>query len=302
MFSLRVRWMWGTICAVGVVHTLTAQIATTLSFEAASIKPNVSNPIGRRIGVPGDRFVATNESLRRLIAVAYGAPGPLPEPLPDYRMSGGPGWIDSDRFDVEAKALGDVVRGTEGTRRKQLMLQTLLAQRFKLVVHHETRQLPIYTLVLARRDRRLGPKLRRSQIDPAPLPANPNNPPMPRPAFGTPACESAGGRCGTGLGGAGLFKGDGVTMTELIVYFSRWLDRPVSDRTGLTDRFDVELQFAFEGLPGAPSGPPGVERPPTSDNPSIFTAVQEQLGLKLESTKGPVDVLVIDHAEKLMEN
>jgi uncharacterized protein (TIGR03435 family) len=92
-----------------------------------------------------------------------------------------------------------------------------------------------------------------------------------------------------------------MTMAELTLTLSKWLDRTVLDRTGLTGAFDVELQFSWEGLPGAPGRPPGVERPP-NDNPSIFTAVQEQLGLKLESTRGPVDILVIDHAEKPTEN
>jgi uncharacterized protein (TIGR03435 family) len=99
------------------------------------------------------------------------------------------------------------------------------------------------------------------------------------------------------LGIAGVFKESAMTTTELTIYLSRWLDRTVSDRTGLKGAFDVELQFSTEGLLGVPSGPPGVERPP-SEGPSIFTAAQEQLGLKLESTKGPVDVLVIEHAEK----
>jgi uncharacterized protein (TIGR03435 family) len=294
--------MLGIICVAGLVDTLTAQTSPSLAFEAASIKPNNSTSLGRRFGVPGDRFVATNETLWQLIAVAYGAPGLLPQPLADYQISGGPKWIDSDRFDVEAKAAGDVVRGTEGTRRKQLMLQTLLAQRFKLAVHHERKDMPVYALVLARRDRRLGPKLRRSELDTAAVRGNPNNPPIPLPTFGTPACDAAGGaRCSPGLGFGGVFKGGAMTTTELTVYLSRWLDRTVIDRTGLTGAFDVEFQFSSDGLPGAPTGPPGVERPP-SDGPSIFTAVQEQLGLKLESTRGPVDILVIDHAEKPTED
>ena len=178
------------------------------------------------------------------------------------------------------------------------MLQTLLAERFKLVVHHETRQLPIYALAFARRDRRLGPMLRRSQVDRAALPANPN---VPLPTFGTPRCEAEGPPCSPGLGIGGVFKGVAMTIPELTVFVSKWLDRAVSDRTGLTGSFDVELQFSPEGLTGIDPGPPGVERPP-NENPSIFIAVQEQLGLKLESTKGPVDVLIIDRAEKPTEN
>lgn len=283
------------LCAAGIVHTLAAQTSSSLAFEAASIKPNNSTWPGRSIGVPGDRFIATNEPLSQLIAVAYGVPGPLPQPLAKDQISGGPNWINSDRFDVEAKAVGDVVRGTEGTRRKQLMLQTLLAQRFKLVVHHETRELPIYTLVLARRDRTLGPKLRKSDLDCAAILAarRSSNPPVFVPAMLDP--------CGSGESIEGVLKGGAMTMADLTVYFSRWLDRTVSDRTGLTGAFDVELQFSSEGLPGLPTPPPGVQRPP-NDYPSIFVGVQEQLGLKLESTRGPVDVLVIDHAEKPTEN
>jgi uncharacterized protein (TIGR03435 family) len=290
----------GIILALTIVHTLTAQTSPTLSFEAASIKPNVTNAIGGRLGMPAGRVVATNEPLSRLIAVAYGTPGrPLSEALPHYRIAGGPNWATSDRFDVEAKVAEGVVRGTEAARRMQLMLQTLLAQRFKLAVHHETRQLPVYALVLARRDRRLGPTLRRSQVDPSALRADLDNASAALPAFGTPRCEASGGRCSPGLIPGG-FKASAVTMVELAPFFSRWLDRAVLDRTGLTGVFDAELQFSFDGLQIDP-GPPGVERP-ANDNPSIFIAVEEQLGLKLQSTRGPVDVLVIDHAEKPTEN
>jgi uncharacterized protein (TIGR03435 family) len=303
MAKSRILWILGIVYTFGIVHTLTAQTSpSSLEFEAASIKPNNSTSLGRRFGVPGDRFVATNETVWQLIAVAYGTPGLLPQPLANYQLSGGPKWINADRFDVEAKAAGDVVRGTEGTRRKQLMLQTLLAQRFNLAVHHEMKDMPVYALVLARRDQKLGPKLRRSEVDSAALRGNPNNPPIPLPTFGTPGCDAAGGaRCSPGLDIAGVFKGNAMTMTQLTPYFSRWLDRAVWDRTGLTGTFDVELQFSSEGLPGAPTGPPGVERPP-SEGPSIFTGVQEQLGLQLKSTRGPVDVLVIDHVERPTED
>jgi len=293
-----VRLAVAVLC-VGVVHTLTAQTSPSPAFEAASVKPNNSTPLGRRFGVPGDRFVATNETLWTLIAVAYGEPGFLPQPLANYQIAGGPNWINSDRFDVEAKAAGDVVRGIEGTRRKQLMLQTLLAQRFKLAVHHETRDMPVYAVVPARRDRTLGPKLRQMDVDCAALRHSPNY--RPGPVFGTPAFDPANHDvCGSGVSVEGILKG-GMTMADMAVTISRWMDKAVLDRTGLTGTFDVELQFSSEGLPGVPGPPPGVERPP-NDNPSIFTAVQEQLGLKLESTRGPVDILVIDHAEKPTEN
>ena len=293
------RWLVGSVlifvATVGTPLLVRGQSPRTpdptpLAFDAASIKPNVSTSASRRMGVPGDRFVATNETLGRLIATAYGPPGPLPQPLSSYQISGGPSWIDSDRFDVTATAAGEPVRGAEGTRRKQLMLQTLLAQRFKLAVHHETKQLPVYALVLARRDRQLGPKLQRSDVDCAALFAarRSANPPVFVPASLDP--------CSSGVSITGVMSSGSMTMQDLSAWLSRLLDRAVSDRTALTGAFSVELQFMTEGLPGLPAPPPGVERPP-SDGPSIFTAVQEQLGLKLESATGAVDVLVIDHVE-----
>ena len=267
------------------------QTETRPSFEVASIKPNNSTSPGRRMGVPGDRFIATNETVGALIATAYGASGLVPQPLLRYQISGGPSWLDSDRFDIEAKAAGDAVRGAEGTRRKQVMLQTLLEERFKLALHHETKELPVYALVLARRDQTFGPKLRRSDVDCAALFAarRSSNPPVAVPAVLDP--------CSSGVSIAGVLGGGALTMKDLSFLFSKALDRAVLDRTGLTGAFSVEVEFAADGLPGLPTPPPGVERPHT-DSPSLFTAVQEQLGLKLETTTAPVDVLVIDHVEK----
>ena len=185
--------------AVGIPIGLCGQaLDQPLVFEAASIKPNVSASPGRRMGVPGGRFVATNVTLKELIATAYGLPGLLPQALLNYQISGGPSWIESDRFDVEATAAGEVVRGTEGTRRKQVMLQTLLAQRFNLAVHHETKQMPVYALVTARRDKKLGPKLRKSDVDCASVVAarRTNNLPV-----------LADDPCSSGVSVTGLLKG-----------------------------------------------------------------------------------------------
>jgi hypothetical protein len=141
----------GTV-AVCAVNALRAQVpdAKAPAFEVASVKPNALHSGARLHSFPGDRFEATNVPLRDLIIVAYGEPG---RPLPDAQMFGGPSWIDADRFNVSAKI------GTEGPKtvaQKQLMLRTLLAQRFKLAVHHETRDLPIYALVRARQNGALG--------------------------------------------------------------------------------------------------------------------------------------------------
>jgi hypothetical protein len=129
--------------AVFVIDSLEHPTQTTsppsdagLTFEVATIKPNNSGSNGRRFGFPGDRFEATNGTLRELIALAFGQPGPPPQPIPNYRISGGPNWMNSDRFDVIAKA-ADNMTGSTGARTKQLMLRTLLAQRFKLSLHNE---------------------------------------------------------------------------------------------------------------------------------------------------------------------
>jgi uncharacterized protein (TIGR03435 family) len=228
--------------------------------------------------------------LRDLIALAYGQPGPPPQPIPNYRISGGPNWMNSDRFNVIAKA-ADNMTGSAGARTKGLMLRTLLAQRFNLSLHNETKDGAIYALVLARRDRKLGPQLRRSDLDCGAIRASRRNAPV-----------FAGGPdpCGSGVSFLGTLKGGAMTMADLSFTLSMLVDRVVLDRTGLTGAFDVELHFTPEGLPGLP-GPPGVERPP-SESPSIFTAVQEQLGLKLEARKGPIEYIVVDHAEHPVED
>ena len=128
-------------------------------FEVASVKPNKSGNAMQGFGFPGDRFEATNVLLHDLVALAYGDPGQV---LPDSQLSGGPNWIDSDRFDIKATVGSD---GPNTAAQKQFKLRALSAERFHLVVHEETRDLPIYALVLARSDRKLGPKLLRADVD-----------------------------------------------------------------------------------------------------------------------------------------
>jgi uncharacterized protein (TIGR03435 family) len=178
-----------------------------------------------------------------------------------------------------------------------LMLQTLLAERFKLAVHNDRREMPIYALVLARRDGKLGPQLRASATDCAALMA------ATRARGGPPTPCAPGERppCGLRMF-PGNFSGGSATITQLTNALARFVSRTVVDRTGLTGNYDVDLQWTPDQMPQGLRGdaPPGAPPLPTIDpnGPSIFTAVQEQLGLKLESTKGPVDVLVIDRAER----
>jgi uncharacterized protein (TIGR03435 family) len=180
-----------------------------------------------------------------------------------------------------------------------------LAERFRLAAHRETRQLPVYTLMVARRDRALGRNLRRSGTEcvPVTLPAGLPPAPPPPPGAGTPV-GTGGFQCPAGLL-PGHLSLRSVDMTVFAsVLWRRALQQPVLDRTGLDGRFDLDLTYLpeFESM----NGRPAIENPalpaPTSGAPSIFTAVQEQLGLKLEQSRGPLDVVIIDRVEPLIEN
>jgi bla regulator protein BlaR1 len=261
------------------------------TFEVASIKINTSGD-GRVAfqNQPG-RFVATNVTLRLLIRNAY--------QLQDFQISGGPSWIGSDHFDVVAKIENGEARDPlsagrqDPTRptRLQLMIRALLAERFQLAVHTETKELPVYALVLARTDGRLGPELRRSDTDcAAPFGAARGRGGAPPPP------QSSGGnlQCGIRVGPGSMSVG-GVSLSQLANSLSMFTGRVVLDRTGLTGAFDANLTWTPDQMPQRPPGAPDLPIDP--NGPSLFTAVQEQLGLKLDSQKGPVEILVIDRAE-----
>jgi bla regulator protein blaR1 len=263
-------------------------------FEVASVKRNASgNNFVQLGGDPGGRFTATNVPLKLLIRQAY--------QLQDSQVVGGPNWINTDRFDIIAKAPGQLQLPAPGGPPGpfQLMLRALLADRFKLAVHTESREVPIYSLSLARRDAKTGSQLRPAAVDcvamfaargrggPPPAPPQPGERPP----------------CGMRLG-PGNLSGGGVTMAQLSTTLSQFVQRVVVDRTGLTGNFDIDLTWTPDQLPqGRGEPPPGVQLPPIDPNgPSIFTAVQEQLGLKLDSQRGSVDVLVIDRVEQPTED
>ena len=198
------------ITGVSSVPRLQAQApvagAANPVFEVASIKPNKSGDGRMLIGFqPGGRFSATGITLRMLIGIAYGSP----QPLPNFRIIGGPSWINSDRFDIVAKAEGDVPPGPDSPF--PLMIRAMLADRFKLVVHNESRELPIYELVLARSDGKLGPQLRPATVDCAAMAAARGRGGAPPP--GGPGDFNRGGpgpgpgRGGPGPGGPGFGPG-----------------------------------------------------------------------------------------------
>jgi uncharacterized protein (TIGR03435 family) len=225
-------------------------------FEVASIKPTATKDGSLTVGFPpGGRFSARNLTFKQLLPNAYG--------MQDYQISGGPGWITSEGFDIEARAAagpGDLPR--EQVRE---MVQSLLADRFHLALHRETRQLPIYALVIGNTGGKTGPKLQAADGSAAP---------------------DRGQKMGQ-------LSTQRMSMTALANILTFDLKRPVRDETGLKADFAFTLEWA-RGLGESDGG--------ISSRPSLFTAVQEQLGLKLESTKGPVEVFVIDHVERPSAN
>jgi uncharacterized protein (TIGR03435 family) len=265
-------------------HLAPSQVADAKrpAFEVASIKPNVSGDWRNGQSTqPGGRFTARNVTLRFLIQGAYGR-------LPDFLVSGGPSWIDSDRFDIVAKAEGNPTPEQFG-----VMVRTLLAERFNLSLHNEIRQLPVYALVMARRDGKVGPQMQIAAVD---CPGGRGN---------TPPPEHQPSSCGMHLSPGGHLSAGGVTMVQVAQALSRQVNRVVLDRTRLTGQFDLNLEWTpgpgeFQ-LPVPADGPRTGDPSPVS-GPSIFTALQEQLGLKLNSEKGPVNVLAVDRAERPTAN
>jgi uncharacterized protein (TIGR03435 family) len=283
-----------TIGAFAAQVPLVAQQAP--AFEVASIKPNRSETTVRSGGPQRGRFVQRNVTLLQLVRMAHSRGG-----LGRIEIAGGPDWIRSDRFDVEATIGGPFAddlgklylpdgNGSPGLAYQ--MLRTLLAERFGLETHNETRQLPTYRLVMSRSDGRTGARLQPSHVDcDAVLSemARTGKPPaLPDPLKGPPCSVSQR---------SGRLSGNAITMRQLADIVSPYVARPVFDGTGVSGNFDVSLEWA--PAPGEYAGPGGADDavPPPGDGLSIFTALDEQLGLRLQATTGPVDVLVIDRAE-----
>ena len=246
-------------------------------FDIISVKANKeSNRTGVQFTPDGMRGTAV--TVQFLLYEGYGG-------INQNQVIGEPSWSTTEGFDIEAKvAPADVPTLAKMTfEQRRTMFQQILTDRFKMVAHHETRELPIYILTVAKG----GSKLKPSVPD--------------DPAATTPRRRGLMGRPG------------GITATDaqlwmLIPMLARQLGRPIVDKTGLTGNYDYTLDYTNDRgtLPppagGAPPAPPSAPPPPEQSGPDIFTAIQEQLGLKLESSKGPVDVIVIDHIEKPSEN
>jgi uncharacterized protein (TIGR03435 family) len=267
------------------------------SFEVASIKLDPSGD--PRLGFisyqsPG-RLTATDVTTKMIIEFAYSSK--------DFQLLGGPSWINSEGYDIDAKIEDSLAQQLQKLPTEQRldrdreMVQSLLADRFKLSVTHSTRELPVYSLVVAKG----GPKLK-DVASPA-IQANAAAPPPTSARESVPSSPPPPGRGTTlsiGRSGEARLTAKSMSIANLVDMISRQLGRPILDRTRLKGTYDFTLQYTPENpIPGL-QGPDAA--PPDSSGTSIFTALQEQLGLKLESTRGPVDVLVIDHVERPSEN
>jgi uncharacterized protein (TIGR03435 family) len=234
-------------------------------FEVATIKPSKPEAQGRGFQVRGRQFTTFNTSVSSLITFAYG--------IHARQIAGGPAWLETEKYDLSAKPDGD---GQPNDKQWKIMVQKLLADRFKLTFHRDKRELSVYALVVSKTGQA---KLTKSEGDPNGLPA----------LF---------------FRGLGNLPARNATMADFAgTMQAAVLDRPVVDQTGLPGRYDFTLtwtpdEFQFGAL--------GVRVPPPTDNadapPNLFTAIQQQLGLRLESTKALAEVFVIDSVEKPSEN
>lgn len=233
-------------CTLAAVHTPPCAAQPPLEFDVASIKPTAAGPGNTTMGFdPGGTFRATGAPLNALVQMAYG--------VKDFQVSRGPKWADSESYDVYDIVAKPAVGLTLNRNQLKVALQALLADRFRLKIHREIKDLPMYSLVVGKN----GPKLTKNIDAPGP----------------------------EATMGSGQLKGSKISMSILADLLAQLLDRTVRDDTGISGDFDVKLNW-------------GPGKTAEIDGPSIFTAIQEQLGLKLSAQKGPVEILIIDSAER----
>jgi uncharacterized protein (TIGR03435 family) len=268
----------GTTASVGAQSQSGTASAPVFEYDVASIKLNKLGGASYGSHTTLDSYSITNVPLQALIQFAFG--------IQNYQVVGAPDWLASERYDIEAKMEPDVADALQklslDDRRdmRQRMLQALILDRLQMKIHHETRELPVFSLVIAKN----GSKLQESKVDPA-------NPSAPI-GRGGPSVRTS--RNGSGPITLTVLRCVGSDLAGVL---ATHVGRVVLDKTGLTAMYDFTLQFMPDDASIAPVASSGSSAAdPTA--PSIFTAVQEQLGLKLESGKGPVEVMVIDHVER----
>jgi uncharacterized protein (TIGR03435 family) len=243
-------------------------------YEVASFKLDKDQMGGSHWSSTNDALSAKNVTLQNLVLNAYG--------IRSFQLSGAPAWLDSERYDIEAKADSETAEALQKVAAKDraaarsAMLQKLVADRLKLVVRRETKEMPVYFLVLAKG----GLKMKETAPD-------------------APGGTSRSG----GSGGLLTMEGQGIPVSSIAVMASGTVGRIIIDKTGLTGRYDFKLSWsrndtAVQPAAAGAADPSGVPVAPDPTGPSIFTALQEQLGLRLESGKGPVEIIVIEHVER----
>jgi uncharacterized protein (TIGR03435 family) len=295
-----------TLLWIGAGPSVVAQTPAGPAFEVASVKPSNPNPdptnplstIALMLPQPGGRFRATNVPLRMLIMAAY-------ELKQDAQLAGGPPALLSAKYDITARTSDTA---TPGMKELPQLLRSLLAERFKLKTHTDSRELPLYDLVLARSDGRLGPELKPSQSDcskadevaaeqAAALAKGDVAGFVGKPRPCSVSTDPSGGPLNI------MMRGDGQEMKQLVEVLAQFTGRTVRDKTGLTGRYDfamkldLQMVLALAQKMGANVPAGAAASLPESDGSSLMTALNEQLGLKLDSVRAPVDVLVIDSIE-----
>jgi uncharacterized protein (TIGR03435 family) len=284
------------IAAVSTVVRVNAQAPTAdpgkITFEVASVKLNKSNGGPQNIQLlPSGLLTVTSLPLRQLIQIAYGSdaiqtPG---------QLVGGPSWLASDRFDINAKAEGPLSADAQGRPTRIIsMLRSLLEDRFQVKVHTESRDVPIYALVLANKEAKFGTLFK-------PSTANCYSRESPPPPPGTPPDPAR--MCGI-RGGNGNVTYVSVTMQQIASSLANYpvVGRPVMDRTGLQGKYDLHMEFvpAFIDSPNRDGSQ--VANPAADSGPNLFTALVEQAGLKLQGERAAVEFIVIDRAERPTED
>ncbi len=294
---MRRKLLLAVVGSAAVTTPVLAQPQPAPAFEVTSVKANKSPDMrGMRMQfLPGGRFSAANVPLRFLLVTAYNLP------FQSMRLSEGPDWINFEKFDIEAKAGDGVIPAglsdKDRNEKMRLMLQSLLADRFKLAIRRETKEQTLYGLVVAKN----GSKLQKAKIEEKDCPEVPTS---------EVSCHGFNGGQGRGL------HGKAVNMADLVKFLENWTDHPVVNNTGIQGLYDIDTDgwIPMRGPPprpatdASPSVTPPQVAPPQGEGdmsdptrPTLFT-VLEKLGLGLKQEKGPVEMYVIDHVERPTEN
>jgi uncharacterized protein (TIGR03435 family) len=270
------------LACAGLLHAQAPVVtATTPAYDAVSIKPNKAGDGRTMIRQGQSDYSGSNIRVIEMLRFAYGV-------TTEDQVSGIPGWAATDHWDVEAKMDAETVAAQkkmskeDSDLQRRAMMQKMLAERFKLTVHHEQKEMTVYNLVIAKG----GPKLKEADAAQQPV-------------------DEASVRDGKMRGGMmrvemGKLTANGVPIANLAMFLAQTQHKQVVDKTGLTGKYDIELRWTPDDMP---TGAEAHAATGTDTNaPSIYTALQEQLGLRLETVKGLVDTIVVDHIEMPTEN